>query len=44
MRIVGGEAASQGEFPYQVFIENIWNTSEILKCGGAIYNSEYVIT
>lgn len=43
-RIVGGELAKPGEFPYQVFIENVFNSSEILKCGGTLYKANYVIT
>jgi len=41
---VGGEAASPGEFPYQIFIENVFNSTEILKCGGALYSAEYLVT
>jgi secreted trypsin-like serine protease len=43
-RIIGGHPASPGEFPYQIFIENVYNSSEILKCGGALYSAQYVVT
>jgi len=43
-RIIGGEPAAPGEFPYQIFIENVVNASEILKCGGALYSNQYVVT
>lgn len=44
-RIVGGELVTNPEeFTYHVFIEKIWNSTKIFKCGGAIYNEEIVIT
>jgi secreted trypsin-like serine protease len=44
VKIVGGEAAAPGEFPYQVFVEKIWNSTKIYKCGGAVYNKDFIIT
>lgn len=44
LKIIGGEFANPGEFPYQVFIEKIWNSTKIYKCGGAILSYDIVIT
>lgn len=45
MRIIGGEEVdSPTAYPYQVFIEKIWNNTAFFKCGGTIYNERYIIT
>lgn len=45
MKIIGGEEVeSPTAHPYQVFIEKIWNNTAFFKCGGTIYNEQYVIT
>ncbi|CAG0919565.1 unnamed protein product [Notodromas monacha] len=41
-KIVGGEIASQGQFPYQVSLQTIKNRQHF--CGGAIYNENFVVT
>ncbi|XP_030376077.1 chymotrypsin-2 [Scaptodrosophila lebanonensis] len=40
-RIVGGERAEAGFAPYQVSLQDEWNSH---KCGGAILNSDWIIT
>lgn len=45
MKIIGGEEVdSPNAYPYQVFIEKIWNNTAFFKCGGTIYNERYIIT
>ncbi|CAL8122492.1 unnamed protein product [Orchesella dallaii] len=45
MKIIGGEEVEDPTaYPYQVFIEKIWNNTAFFKCGGTIYNEQYIIT
>lgn len=43
-KIVGGRTATLGQFPYQVSLQRSRDTSTKHVCGGAIYNSRWIIT
>jgi len=43
-RIVGGEPAADGEFPWQVSIRQIGNIGATHFCGGTIINENWVMT
>jgi secreted trypsin-like serine protease len=43
-RIIGGEEAYRGQFPWQAEIENIVNNVSTSYCGGALISRDYVIT
>lgn len=42
IRIVGGEDAEEGQFPYQVAIRDRFEHNHV--CGGAILNSRFIVT
>lgn len=43
-RIVGGELATLGQFPYQVAIYFLDNENKTFICGGSIINQEWILT
>ncbi|KAL5283596.1 hypothetical protein ACFFRR_006073 [Megaselia abdita] len=43
-RIVGGEKAELGQFPYQVAIYFIDKANNTFICGGSIVNEEWILT
>lgn len=43
-RIVGGDLAELGQFPYQVAIYFIDKDKKTFICGGSIVNEEWVLT
>ncbi|XP_076057513.1 trypsin-1-like [Oratosquilla oratoria] len=43
-KIVGGEDATPGEFPYQISIQDIFWGSVFHFCGGSVYNENYIVT
>merc|ERR1711931_458866 len=43
-RIVGGEEASDGEFPFQVSLRSIGALGATHFCGGSIINENWIVT
>lgn len=43
-RIVGGEPASSGQFPWQVGITYTRNDGALFFCGGALVSEQFVLT
>lgn len=43
-RIIGGSDAAEGQFPYQVAIEYHGFNPKWFRCGGSIYNKQWIIT
>jgi secreted trypsin-like serine protease len=43
-RIVGGDIAIRGAFPWQAMVVSIWNGQIVSYCGGALISKDYVLT
>lgn len=43
-RVVGGEVAELGQFPYQVAIFFVNEANQTFICGGSIVNEEWILT
>jgi secreted trypsin-like serine protease len=43
-RIIGGEEAYRGQFPWQAEIETLVNNVSTSYCGGALISRDYIIT
>ncbi|XP_076057350.1 trypsin-1-like [Oratosquilla oratoria] len=43
-KIIGGVAATPGEFPYQISIQDTTWGSASHFCGGSVYNKNYIVT
>lgn len=44
MKIVGGVAAGEGEFPWQVSLEVAKYADPVHFCGGSIYSAQWIVT
>jgi len=43
-RIIGGDVATRGAFPWQAMVVSIWNGQIVSYCGGALISKDYVLT